>query len=270
MTFANIHFKDHKAVDTATEVKLALAPFLTPLIHHLALNNPQWLFTCKGYKFSHQETHYAHTVHISEKREPLGKIEIGTYNGKQAFCIHNERIKESRKRGEDSKTADVKKAIKIVSKFVSRVTIGEMVEKALASAQSTAYNVDAQKYREYSMIYFKLEPVAMPFLVEHWEEFSKVAAPAGAADLPFKFNEYGIAHKVKLAHENDKTYLVLINGIDYAMKHGQGEVTLLSSEQLPDFIRRGVGMLKLVEDSQIIDGVGLRVNDHTFIVLPEA
>jgi len=48
-----------------------------------------------------------------------------------------------------------------------------------------------------------------------------------------------------------------------------GEVKIFTSEQLPDSIRRGVGMLKLVEDSQIIEGVGLKVNANTFFI-PDA
>ena len=269
MTYANIHFK--KFADQPEDEKVAITTFLEPLIHHLALNNPQWILTGEGYKFGfNTKTHYATVFNISEKREHIGKVETGTYNGKSAFVICNERITDSRKRGEASKTTDIKKAIKIISKFVSRVTIGEMLENARASASCSAYNVDGQKYRDFATLYGALQAEATNFLVDNWEEFSKRMMPTPCVEFPAKVREYSIAHKVKLAHENDTTYLVLINGIDYVVKRGQGEVELLSSEKLPEFIRRGVGMLKLVENSQIIDGVGLKVDDNIFIVMPEA
>jgi hypothetical protein len=33
-------------------------------------------------------------------------------------------------------------------------------------------------------------------------------------------------------------------------------------------MRRAIGLLKLVENNQMINGVGLRVNESTFLVLP--
>ena len=63
-------------------------------------------------------------------------------------------------------------------------------------------------------------------------------------------------------------YLVYIDGLDYAIQKGdKNPITMKASEELPDFIRRGVGMLKLLEDEQIIIDVGLRVNATTFVIL---
>ena len=51
------------------------------------------------------------------------------------------------------------------------------------------------------------------------------------------------------------------------MEH-KGRVEVKTSEELPDFVRRGVGMLKLVEPRHAISNVGVRVDDTTFVVIP--
>jgi hypothetical protein len=62
-------------------------------------------------------------------------------------------------------------------------------------------------------------------------------------------------------------YLVLLDGMDYAIQKGNDAPTIKASEQLPDYMRRAVGLLKLVEDNQVIHGVGYRANANTFMVI---
>jgi hypothetical protein len=52
------------------------------------------------------------------------------------------------------------------------------------------------------------------------------------------------------------------------VQKGKDPLEIKQSDELPDFIRRAVGLLKLVEDNQVISGVGFRVNEITFLVLP--
>ena len=269
MTYANIHF-DRATLPVGGQE--GIDPFLEPLIHHLALAHPQWIFTGRNYTSPYPNPTnlcYARTIDISEKREPLGSIELGVHGGRNSFFIRNGRIKISRKRGDTNKTSDIKKAIKIISKFVGLPTTGEMLGRAIRETTAAINSVQGRKEHDYIGLYSKLRNNATELLIAHWGEFSKTI-PAGFMAFPDKYKEYCVVNKVKAAYENNKAYLIWINGIDYAIRHGQDGVTFSSSENLPDFIRRGIGMLKLVEDSQIIDGVGLRVDARTFLVLPEA
>ena len=269
MTYANIHFNKKLIGENASAV---IAPFLEPLIHQLALAHPQWIFTGSNYKNPYPNPtslYYAQSFQISEKREPLGSIALGVHGGRNSFFICNERIKTSRKRGDTNKTSDIKKAIKIISKFVGLPSTGEMLGRAIRETTIAVNNVHSRKEQGYAVLYNRLRNNATEFLIQQWEEFSKTI-PAESMVFPDKYKEYCIANKVKAVYENNKAYLIWIHGIDYAIKHGMDGVTFSSSENLPEFMRRGIGMLKLVEDSQIIDGVGLRVDARTFLVLPEA
>ena len=64
------------------------------------------------------------------------------------------------------------------------------------------------------------------------------------------------------------TYLVFIDGINYSVQKGEDLIEVKQSEELPDFMRRAIGLLKLVEDNQVVADVGLRVNASTFLILP--
>ncbi len=61
--------------------------------------------------------------------------------------------------------------------------------------------------------------------------------------------------------------LVLLDGMNYIVKHAN-QVEVKTSEELPDYVRRGVGMLKLVEVRNAITNVGIRVDENTFALLP--
>ena len=63
-------------------------------------------------------------------------------------------------------------------------------------------------------------------------------------------------------------FIVFIDGIHYSVQKGKDPLQIKESDELPDFMRRAIGLLKLVEDNQAVSGVGLRVNESTFLVLP--
>jgi hypothetical protein len=69
---------------------------------------------------------------------------------------------------------------------------------------------------------------------------------------------------------SNKSYLVFIEGMNYSVSLGQSLPRIMTSEELPTFIRMGVGMLKLVENGVLITNIGFRVDESTFVVLPQS
>jgi hypothetical protein len=70
------------------------------------------------------------------------------------------------------------------------------------------------------------------------------------------------------ALQKGNAYIVFIDGVNYSVQKGKDPLEIKTSEELPDFMRRAVGLLKLVEDNQVIEGVGVRANETTFLVMP--
>jgi hypothetical protein len=244
-------------------------PFLRPLAEKVALDHPTWTLECQEHKFvsgiQKDTTVFARSVVITEKREEIGKVSIGLYNNRNCFVIHNERVTKVRVRGSSIRTTDMKKAIKQINKFVARKTVLEMLDEAWTNSNSVAYNVMASKYSILKKSYDDMMPIVVNLLVAQWDTLG-LSIKDG---FPREVSESRIANEMNECRSNGKGWLVLINGLDYAVQKQGADVQVLTSEQLPDFIRRAVGMLKLVDDSQIIEGAGIRVNANTFFILDE-
>lgn len=86
--------------------------------------------------------------------------------------------------------------------------------------------------------------------------------------LPTQVAEYNATQHLTSMLKNNNAFIVFIDGVNYSVQKGKDPLEIKQSDELPDFIRRAVGLLKLVEDNQVINDVGLRVNESTFLVLP--
>jgi hypothetical protein len=271
MAYANIELRTD--VDNHGNT-FVIHPFLKPLVEAVALAHPTWILKCKNYKFFSTSSQIlgAREVVITEKREEIGRISMGLYNERNCFVISNERIDKSRKRGSSIRTTDMKKAIKQINKFVTRKSVLEMLVAAQEQASQVAWSVTASKDKIIGATYNKMMPTIIKLLLEQWDTLNPQLniTDEERNNFPKEVNESRVANAVYDCRSNGGGWLVLINELDDAVQRGiRGEVKIFTSEQLPDFIRRGVGMLKLVEDSQIIEGVGLKVNANTFFI-PDA
>ena len=101
----------------------------------------------------------------------------------------------------------------------------------------------------------KLEPHLMCFVGANYEAFTlslveedKAKLTHAIEVLPIRLEAMSVANKLKEKFNNRETYIVFINGVDYCIQKGDTSLEIKSSEQLPDFVRRAVGLLKLVED----------------------
>ena len=158
--------------------------------------------------------------------------------------------------------------MKHIDKFFGKKNITEKVEEAQKIAQQVSYQTNNQLSSKMHSVWRDLQPKAIDFLItEHWEEFCAFAKTEGD-DFPRKTAEARAGNVIDQALRKGDAYLVYIDGLDYAIQKGdKNPITIKASEELPDFIRRSVGMLKLLEDNQIIIDIGLRVSPTIFVVL---
>jgi len=275
MTYENIKFKEH---DDGAGGKLTatIEPFLVELIEKLALKYPQWIFQEEHSNFSWSQvngkslrTDYKTTsFKIMDKREELGTVYVDHYARGKRFAVDNFRVQEMRERGSGMKTIHLNKAMKHIDKFFGKKNITEKVEEAQRIAQQVSYQTNNQLSSKMHSVWRDLQPKAIDFLIaEHWEEFCAFAKTEGG-DFPRKTAEAKAGNVIDEALRKGNAYLVYIDGLDYAIQKGdKNPITIKASEELPDFIRRSVGMLKLLEDNQIIIDIGLRVSPTIFVVL---
>jgi hypothetical protein len=275
MTYENIKFKEHDD-GAGNKLTATIEPFLVELIEKLALKYPQWVFEEEHSNFSWSQvngksvrTGYVAThFKVMDKREELGSVYLDNYARGKRFAVDNFRVQEMRERGNGMKTVHLSKAMKHIDKFFGKKNITEKVAEACKVAYQISYQVTHNLDSKMRATWQNLQPKAVDFLLDkHWEEFCAFAK-TDAEDYPRKNAEAKASNAIDQALRKGDAYLVHIDGLDYAIQKGEkNPITMKASEELPDFIRRGVGMLKLLEDHQILIDVGLRVSPTTFVVL---
>lgn len=274
MTYANIELKEHDRFGDGVKRKSTIDPFLKDLVEQLALKYPQWTFVEAGTTSNMADkAYYAHRFDIKDKREVLGTIDKDYCGNGYRFRIDNHRIEHMRERGSGMKTIHIKKALKHVEKFFGRKSVLEHVADARQKTEMVLHQVVNERTWGLQHTWRTLETHAQQFILNNYQQFmDNVVKDKKTSDalehFPSKFQEDTAVHHVQEMMKQKNTYLVFIDGINYSIQKGEDLVEVKQSEELPDFMRRAIGLLKLVEDGQVVADVGLRVNASTFLILP--
>ena len=254
------------------KVEAIVDTYLAPLIEALALKNPEWKFEATYTSRKLVDSGVIYTVErmkVINKYEEIGQVGLDYTRAGKRFYINNHRVENMRERGSGVKTTDLNKALRHVDKFFGLKDLEEKLEEAKNQAHNISSNVAREKYYQYQNVWRILEEPARQFILKNMEAFTAATEDVNAvAKFPEALREMDNANFVSdLIHKN-QTYLVLIDGMNYSVAFGKHPSETMASEQLPTFIRQGVGMLKLVEVGNIITNIGLRVAENTFVVLP--
>jgi hypothetical protein len=254
------------------KVEAIVDTYLAPLIEALALKNPEWKFEATYTSRKLVDSGVIYTVErmkVINKYEEIGQVGLDYTRAGKRFYINNHRVENMRERGSGVKTTDLNKALRHVDKFFGLKDLEEKLEEAKNQAHNIISNVAREKYYYYQNIWRSLEEPARQFILENMEAFTAATKDVNAVEkFPEALHEMDNANFVSELIHKHKTYLVLIDGMNYSVAFGKHPSETMASEQLPTFIRQGVGMLKLVEVGNIITNIGLRVAENTFVVLP--
>jgi hypothetical protein len=249
--------------------------FLEPLVEELAIKHPEW-------KFGHDHARRNHVgdgkvewtyerMKVMDKYEELGQIGIDYTRAGKRFWINNHRVEGMRERGSGVKTTDIKKAIRHVDKFFGRKNLNEKLAEARDKARNVIENISRDKYYKHQNVWGSIQDDARKYIAENIQAF--MAATNNhkkAEEFPVAMQELDHANNVRAMTNSNKSHLVFIEGMNYSVSLGQSLPEIMTSEELPAFIRMGVGMLKLVEDGVLITNIGFRVDESTFVVLPQS
>lgn len=272
MTYENIKIESKKGLPDASWVQ-TIDPFVKPLVEQLALKYPQWTFEAMRSSYNHTaKAEEFYHFRILDKREELGIVGKDWTGRGYRFLVDNHRIDTLRERGSGMKTIHLDKAIKYVSKYFSRKNIGEKLREASQLARTNLDQVATSKGWKMRELWNdnKISSELQRFIVSNFPDALTMLDPTIASrveDFPIRFNELQQAQVMVNAMHTNNMHLVLLDGMDYAIQKGSEPPTIKASEQLPDYMRKAIGLLKLVENNQIMQDIGFRVNETTFFVL---
>lgn len=281
LTLPNIQSKLHKTQEKPESIRIER--IIRPFVLELATKYPQWRFVSRRHtRHIDQETdkeyYEAYGFEIYSGKECLGEINTDNgRNGYKVFTMSNERISKIRERGSCTKTKDLNKALKIFSKMFGAKTLHERIDEVLTDVPTVVVGVTTDRYHKFSKIYEKIAIGLRQHIVENLDTLAATALATGVPKeaieaLPDVYAEYKITEEICSCLQKNLGSVVLIHGNDYAVFNIDTlnrETKLYSTDTLPPHIKRGVGMLKLVEDKHFIAKVGVKLSSVSFFIIPE-
>ena len=236
----------------------------------LVSSKPNWRFVATDFVRPDSITRVYTDFNIYEDDEFLGKVTI-THKGRSyKIKVSNDRINAARERGTGYYTEDPVKAQLRIRKTFFKANNDERIEKAAEIAESLLKKENQSKAWEYRHAKDALLDKAGDFAAKNMEAY--LQAYPNLLPKKSRYDDaranYGVVKKIKEAFDNGKSVVVAFDGTHYIVKSEEG-VKTLSDETLPYEVRRKVGLLKLVQDGQMISDVGCRVDGATFVLLPE-
>jgi len=287
LTLPNIQFKIKKdrVIRSTNPDDVRIMPYIKPFVEKLAMKHPQWQFvnSPRGWNLCNDRDQNLEFVGVEEfdiyaNKELLGSIgsDHGR-NGARVFTMTNERIRKIRERGSATKTKDLDKAIKIFGKMFGAKSVNERIEEVIAGAESITRLLFSDRSYTFSKTYDKLGKHLQDHIMDNLQEFTNIALaknfPQEIADsLPNMYAEFKTTEEIYKCLDDKKGDVVLIHGNDYAVTNineANRETKIYSTDNLPPHIKRGVGMLKLVEKEHFISGIGTKISDTSFYIIPE-
>lgn len=283
MTYANIKLEQHKVEYNDGRVEYPeprIHEFMKPLVEALALKYPNYEFVECDFRAEwgagDNRFYVADGFKVMDKREELGKIRVDHWcRAGKRYWIENFRIDAQKTRGLGFKTKHQANAMKYVAKFFGAKNIEELMDAAEERANHTRGNITNRLSMDVRHLWMLLDDYAGMYMVKNWDSFNgwlSGFATSNVMDTASKYPEaYGKLEETKKINEvikNNKAWLVFINNSDYIVKVN-GHVSIMSSEDLPTMVRRNLGMLKLVQDKELITNVGIRVDESTYYVVGE-
>jgi hypothetical protein len=282
MTLSNVTISD-KLLNgrRKSDFDFAVEKPLHEIMWKVITENPSWEFKVHEYygtvKSETMDTRPRITVSkfaVFKDGEEIGKIDRDyRYDqGGHVFSITSNAIRSERERISSYRTKDAKKALAAIKKTFSNKSVGERVNEALAEANRVVGRQVSQKRSNHGSALHSLIPLMKTFaFIENNDEFRQYAVNNGQAHQLVKLRETEAemltVTDIESKFKSDKgTSLVLLSNGKYVVKTGD-EVQLYDDNTLPLDMRGKLGMLKLVEPEQMIEGVGCRATTEVFVLL---
>jgi hypothetical protein len=215
---------------------------------------------------------------VFKDNEQIGSIgrnyRSSRMGGDYVFAISSNALKNERERNSEYCTKDAKKALAAIKKTFSNKSMSERMNEAFNDAARSISRESNEKTHTANKYLHRLSPTIQAFaFVTMQKEFEAYAQSLGMGAM---LNEYKTAQLEMLTVDEiqtkfntvEATHLVLSLGGKYVVKTGD-KIDMYDDNTLPVEMRGKLGMLKLVEPEQMIEGVGCRATTEVFVLLAE-
>lgn len=247
------------------------------LIDVLIKKRPNWVFKARRLHSYEGQAITAASFDVWENGEMLGDISTSTTTRtgetKIDYCYDTERLQEGRQRGGWTRTTKLDLAVKNILKAFYQKTITERVMEAHSYVRSRLNANAVREGHSCAVMARQVNAAITNFVIDNWEDLAPRMREAGIDlddRMPDMFREWRKIEAVEEAYSKGKGYVIVLRGSDYALSQF-GDVTknmrIKASEDLPDIVRRNLGLLKLSAPGVTVPDIGLRISDYIYYVM---
>ena len=251
-------------------------PFMHPFIETLAVKHPEWKFVGTDYRTTILEgTSTIASIYrrfsVHSGRELLGHLwhDYSYGRSKDMYVIKNHRTEEALVRANHIKTSDLKKAVKLVDKMFYTLTSKEIVKQKIQEADKAVDALIVHKMSQSRQTLSAVRGHIMEYIRAHLEAVTlNISDPSDRVKLQEYFrleDDTKILHSVSDILQSTRGYKIIQRGSVYYLAVDEG-VKELTNDDLTEPMKHKLGILKLVEDGQAVEGIGFRHSDDTFIL----
>lgn len=248
--------------------QMRVADGIKNIINPLLVDRPLWEF--EVYNFGNGA---ATSMRVLKDGETLGHVSWQwTYSGPR-YIVANERIAAKRQRSDAYCTKDLAKALAVIKRMFNNKTLTEQVEAALAAASASIFDGKRRKTAESAQLGTSIKSWMIEYVQgpgrEAFTNYIEATDVAKAntirkhAEVSAELEEID---EISTKFTTRQAVLVLRNDSVYTVKLA-AEIKQFNVVDLPEFIARRIGMLKLVEPNHFVVGCGFRQSENVFVVL---
>lgn len=256
-------------------------PFLLPLLTKIAKARPKW--TLVGTRFALRNEgnapHWASSFTVMDGNVELGEIrkEYNHSNGHDCYGINNQRMDSRRQRGYITRTKDLSKAFKIVTKEFHGKTTEEILKEANEACGKTVILASQRLASAYNGLLGNMRPSMLAFARQEWDAYREFAMANKVTETTLDmFPEAEESNRAGTQLQDswyaDNHLIVALRGSDYLIRDvcKDGLTTkVVTTDELTPHEKRCIGLLKIAEDGTFIPNVGVKVNATTIYVMKE-
>lgn len=268
-----INDSQHKNRNNANDryvTNTSLYKTLKPLVD----NKPNWKFVANGFTSRNNDAGgfdiIATRFRIHCDGEYLGEVWIEYHGRSYKIAVSNHRIQAERERRNGYRTENHERAtLQIRKKFYPK-GLNERVDQAFDSISRSLSDhfTDASGvvWNRQKKFLSKAEAFVLAKVNDYIDMFNLHKESQELAESQVKKDTVELVNN---SFRNHKGTIVLVDGLLYIVKVGEEQPITKADNELDEVTRMKLGMLKLVDDGELISNVGVKVNDRTFFLVGE-
>lgn len=279
--YANVKIRiprtEYSKEDVSTYNDVIIPPEMERLLGKLVKKYPTFEFIIK---VSGQPCR-CKKINVADCGELLAEVRWAYSMNDYKFIIKGFRVNELMRYKQRIESKDVGRAFSKLSKILKPTTNKELFIKELDSIRSSISYIFSQKDMEIRALLrgYTSKTNIMFRMVRNLQQICKLISIPYTAEDDAKREEcldsYIAADKVNNHFQQDKGQIVIFSKNRYIVadisnsNEDEIEPITYTPDNVPSYIKRKVGLLKLAEDNTLIDGVGYKRERDIYYIMEE-